>query len=131
MSQTSSDSRPPRKAPSLADGTILLNQPSMGDRPQPTASSSTSPSGFLRPQGFDDAAQSSSSVKTTKKRKSGEVEAAAGGGLLRLGELGLAELAGEGGGDDAEADGAKEKKHGRKNKDRKRARKEAEMRGGG
>ena len=114
----------------MADGTILLNQPAL-DHSQPIASSSSS--GFVRPKGFEDvkpSAPSSSSAKKTKKRKSGEVEGSAGGGLLRLGELGLAELAGEGG-DDGEVEGAKEKKHGRKNKDRKRARKEAEMRGGG
>lgn len=113
----------------MQDGTIQLNT-SHGLTSTPAASSSSS--GFVRPKGFEDvhSAPSSSSAKKTKKRKSGEVEGSAGGGLLRLGELGLAELAGEGG-DDGEVEGAKEKKHGRKNKDRKRARKEAEMRGGG
>ena len=144
---TSSSAQPPsqpykpRVAPSIAAGTSILNAgPHQGPGrpgppPPPPASSSSSKTGFVRPTGFEDASASASPSTSSskpkgssKKRKSGEVEAPAGGGLLRLGELGLEELAGEEGGGDAAEE---KKKHGRKNKDRKRARKEAEMRGGG
>lgn len=113
----------PHVAASIAAETIIFNAPAHIGLGQPKGHGS-----FMKPKGFEVAPPSSSKSKS-KKRKSGEVEPAAGGGLLRLGELGLAELVGDkgvGAGEEEE-----KKKHGRKNKDRKRARKEAEMRGGG
>ena len=86
----------PRVAPSVAAETIILNSPAHTGpgRPGPPSGQSK----FVKPKGFEDtgAPSSATSTKTkSKKRKSGEVEPAAGGGLLRIGELGLAELAGE------------------------------------